>query len=151
MYGHSPFGAASVARRGKPAWYPSHMLVFPHTPPSEHVVLGNKCAHRFPCHAALRAFGRCPFPPSELGVSVLSCMCKRLEKLVTRINNRSRCRRQSHAQLTPRTVLYIVAVAGGGRHLHRAQAIHQCTVLLYQKEVNCCPSPAVRGSKLAWS
>ena len=33
VYGHSPFGAASVARRGKPVWGPSHMLIFPHTSP----------------------------------------------------------------------------------------------------------------------
>ena len=68
VYGHSPFAAASVARRGKPAWGPSHMLVFPHTSPSEHVVLGNKCAHRCPCHAALRALDavRCPLRSSEV-------------------------------------------------------------------------------------
>ncbi len=34
----SPFGAASNARLGKPAWSPSHSLVF-HTHPSEMVVI----------------------------------------------------------------------------------------------------------------
>ena len=48
VYGHSPFGAASVARRGKPAWGPSHMLVFPYTPPSERIELEIKCAHIVP-------------------------------------------------------------------------------------------------------
>jgi hypothetical protein len=41
----SPFCAANNAQRGKSACCPLHMLVFPHKPPSEMVVLDLKCAH----------------------------------------------------------------------------------------------------------
>ena len=45
VYGLPPFGADNVARRGKPAWDPSHMLECPQTHPSESVVLKLKYAH----------------------------------------------------------------------------------------------------------
>ena len=146
MYGHSPFGAASVARRGKPAWGPSHILALPHTSPSKHSVLETSTpivslwlACSFIAFGSLRIpFGAWRFcaqlHPEKTG------------KISNSKNNRSRCRRQSLAQLTPRYGL-VRRCRCRRRPPSSSCAIHQCAVLLYPvPAVTSHQDPATGGS-----
>jgi hypothetical protein len=78
--GLPPFGAVGDARRGNPAWDTSHMLVFPHTHPSEMVLLDLKCADSVSWYAcSLKGLGASS-PPFELDGSVHGYIHQQLEK-----------------------------------------------------------------------
>ena len=134
----APLRRCQRAQRGKPAWGPWHMLALPHTSPSEHVVLENKNAHSVSVVGMqLQSLGRRPWPLQSFEVLYTAASTKdrknwRLQKIIGVVA----VGRVLRNRLLD-TVLYVAAVTGCGRHLHRARAIHQCAVLLY-------PEPAIK-------
>ena len=83
----------------------AHACTSTHIPPSEHKCWITVSPIVVPAVVMLLESLWTPsIAPSELGGSVLSCMRKRLEQLVTQ-RKKSRCRRQGRAQLTPRSGL----------------------------------------------